>query len=69
MTRRWRIFAGSILMMVYIAAYSLIAALVVGAWDRPSLWAELALYVCLGLVWILPLKPLFKWMGRGAPDL
>lgn len=55
-------------MMVYITLYAFLAAGVMAMWERPSVLVELALYMVLGIVWILPLKPLFKWMGRGAPD-
>jgi hypothetical protein len=32
----------------------------------PSLpaWAEFAFYAIAGVIWILPLKPLFDWMKR-----
>lgn len=36
--------------------------------DKPSLWVELAIYVGLGILWVLPLKPLFKGIGQPDPD-
>lgn len=68
MTRSRRILIGAIVMIAYVLLYALIASGVLAMIERPPFWAELALYVFLGIVWILPLKPLFKWMGRGAPD-
>ncbi len=69
MTRHWRIFFGSIGMMIYIALYAFLAAGLMSLWEeRPSTLVELALYVILGVAWIFPLKPVFKWMGRGAHE-
>jgi membrane protein implicated in regulation of membrane protease activity len=35
----------------------------IGGWH----WAvQLAVYVVAGIVWILPLKPLLRWMETGA---
>jgi len=33
--------------------------------SRPPVWVEPVLYAVLGIVWIVPLKPLFIWMGKG----
>jgi hypothetical protein len=34
--------------------------------DRPSVLVELAIYVGLGVLWIVPLRPIF--LGIGQPD-
>ncbi|MFV0386306.1 DUF2842 domain-containing protein [Paracoccus sp. (in: a-proteobacteria)] len=34
-------------------------------WGRQPFWIELAVYVGLGIVWILPLKRIFTGIGRG----
>lgn len=33
-------------------------------WPR---WIQLVFYIVAGLAWILPLRPIFKWMNS-APD-
>lgn len=36
--------------------------------NRPSVWAELAIYVGLGVIWAFPLKSVFKGIGQADPD-
>ena len=36
--------------------------------NRPSLLVEFAIYVGLGVAWALPLKGIFKGIGRADPD-
>jgi len=46
--------------------FSLVAMAVIGMLPaRPPVWVEPVLYAVLGVAWILPLKPLFIWMGKG----
>ena len=37
-------------------------------WGRPPIWAEFLVYVGLGFLWMLPLKPIFKGVGQADPD-
>jgi len=55
-----------LLILAIIAVWAvLVASLsgVVGRWPWP---AQLVFYVVAGMVWIAPLKPLLRWMERGA---
>lgn len=36
--------------------------------DRPSILVELAIYIGLGLVWILPFRGLFRGIGQPEPE-
>jgi len=36
--------------------------------NRPSVWAELAIYVGMGVIWAFPLKSVFKGIGQADPD-
>jgi predicted membrane channel-forming protein YqfA (hemolysin III family) len=46
-----------------------IAAVTLVTWlDRPSIWLELAVYVVLGFLWMLPFKFVFKGIGQADPD-
>ena len=61
----WRQPFGILLILVWIAAWSVIAvsasALIAGMH-----WAVHACYYLVaGIVWILPLKPLLRWMELG----
>ncbi len=49
---------------LYIAA----AVFVVSLFERPSIWVEFAVYVWLGIVWILPLRSIFLGVGQADPD-
>jgi Protein of unknown function (DUF2842) len=53
-------------LVIGLPAYVVLAVTLVNLIERPSLLVELAIYVGLGVLWILPLRPLF--MGIGQPD-
>lgn len=65
MTPSWRKPFGAVLILVIIAVW---AGLVVSQADRiatlPAL-AQIPVYFLAGTVWILPLKPLLRWMELG----
>ena len=48
--------------------YIVAAVVVVGLFERPPILVELAVYVGLGIVWILPFKRLFLGIARPDPD-
>jgi hypothetical protein len=61
----WRQPFGIFVILAWIAAWSAIvatAASQIGSWH----WAAHVLYYSVaGIVWILPLKPLLRWMETG----
>lgn len=67
MQMRTRKAVGCFVLLAYLALYLALAA-TLGAFLLPILpgWAELIYYVLAGIVWALPLKPLFAWMNRGG---
>jgi hypothetical protein len=61
----WRKPFGMMLILVLIAAWALLIASFsqfIGQWPIP---AQLIFYGIAGIVWILPLKPLLRWMEIG----
>lgn len=70
MPRRTRKFIGMVLMLAYIPLYALIAmALAQGRITVTPTWVQTIAYIALGLIWVLPLLPLIKWMeGRERPE-
>lgn len=58
----------AIVLIVGLPVYMVVAVTVVGLFDRPPMIVELLIYVVLGIVWALPLKPLFKGIGKPDPD-
>jgi hypothetical protein len=67
MDARTRKAAGCFVLLAYLCLYALLAASL-GVWLAPILptWAELIFYAFAGMVWIIPLKPLFAWMNRAS---
>lgn len=62
----WRKPAGIVLILMLIAAW---AALVVSMSAWVGQWPVLVqtvFYLIAGIVWILPLKPLLRWMELGT---
>ena len=67
MNPRTRKALGCFVLLAYLALYAALAA-TLGAYilAHAPHWAALIYYVVAGIIWVLPLKPLFAWMNRGA---
>lgn len=65
---RWRKLVGAIVMIAFVMIYAPIAMALAESRivDAPQVIRAIA-YVTLGLIWILPLMPLIRWMER--PDV
>lgn len=57
-----------LVLCVGLPLYIVLAVTLVGLIDRPSLWVELGIYVGLGFLWMLPLRPIFLGIGQPDPD-
>ncbi|WP_145105370.1 DUF2842 domain-containing protein, partial [Cereibacter sediminicola] len=57
-----------LVLIVGMPLYIVAAVELVDLFDRPPFWLELVIYVALGIVWILPLKPIFIGVGQADPD-
>ncbi len=67
MTPRMRKLAGGVGMIAFVMIYALIAMSLADSRpvnEAPEL-ARTAIYVVLGLAWVLPIMPLIVWMERG----
>lgn len=65
MSVRARKLIGTILLLVLVAAWALIAMAVAQfAFSSPNSFGAWAFYVIVGLGWVLPAMPLVKWMVR-----
>jgi hypothetical protein len=62
--RRWSL----VLLLVWMPAYVVVAVTVMNLIGRPPFWAELAIYVVLGVVWALPFRAVFRGIGQADPD-
>lgn len=70
MPTRLRKLIGAIVFIVYVPVYALVAMALAQAravQEAPG-YALPFIYAVLGLVWILPLMPLIKWMEGGRPS-
>jgi hypothetical protein len=63
---------GSLLMLVLVVVYALLAmALAEGRITDTPVWAQPILYAILGLAWVLPAMLIIKWMekpGKASTD-
>lgn len=57
-----------LVLVIGMPLYVMAAVTVVGWFDRPPIWAELLIYVALGIVWVLPFRRLFLGIGQPDPD-
>lgn len=62
--RRWAL----VILLLGMPLYVVVAVTVVGLFDRPPLWAELSIYVALGVLWALPFRFIFRGVGQPDPD-
>ena len=62
--KRWAI----AILLVGLPVYIVLAMNLVVLFDRPHFLVELAVYAVLGVLWALPLKFVFRGVGREDPD-
>lgn len=63
-----RRFLSAMVLLVGLPIYIVVAVSIVGMFDRLPLVVELLVYVVLGVLWALPLKGIFRGVGRPDPD-
>ncbi len=66
MTIRTRKLVGTVLLMVFLTVYALLAlaAAIVLQLNEASNFAELAYYIIAGLLWVIPAGAIISWMSR-----
>jgi len=55
-------------LVVGLPAYIVAAIALVNWFDRPHIAVEFLIYVVLGVLWAIPLKAIFKGVGKPDPD-
>ena len=61
----WRKPAGMGLILLLIAIWAILVASLAGAIGAMPWPVQAIFYLAAGIVWILPLKPLLRWMETG----
>jgi len=64
-TRKW---LALLILIVALPLYIVAAVSIVGLFQRPPILVELLIYVGLGVIWVFPLKFVFKGIGQPDPD-
>lgn len=57
-----------LILLVGMPLYIVVAVSVVNALGRPPFLVELAAYVVLGFLWILPFRAVFRGIGKPDPE-
>ncbi len=69
MTQRTRKLIGAIILIVFLAVYSLLAMFVaITLQVNASRLVELAYYVVAGLAWVIPAAFIVSWMSKPDAD-
>ena len=68
MSYRARRFWSIIVLVVGLPVYIVLAVNLVERLERPGFLVELLIFVVLGFLWMLPLKFVFKGVGKADPD-
>ena len=61
----WRKPAGIFAILTLIALWTSVIASLSGTVGKWPIWLQSIFYIFAGIVWILPLKPLLRWMETG----
>lgn len=56
-----------LVLVIGLPLYIALALVIIDWFDRPSFLLEIAVYAVLGVLWALPLRALFRGMGRAGP--
>ncbi len=62
--RRWSL----AILVLGLPLYIVIAVTVIGWFERPGFLLELAIYVGLGILWVAPLRSVFRGIGKPDPN-
>lgn len=62
--KRWAL----VVLVLGLPIYVIAAVNLIDLFERPSIVVEFFVYVGLGIIWAIPLKPLFKGIGQADPD-
>jgi predicted membrane channel-forming protein YqfA (hemolysin III family) len=58
----WRKPAGVLMMLAGLAVYAVLIASLSGWIGKAPVLVQAVFYLIAGIVWVLPLKPLLRWM-------
>ncbi|MEO8722652.1 MAG: DUF2842 domain-containing protein [Sphingobium sp.] len=61
----WRKPAGMFMILALIALWAFMIGSFSGHIAQIPTWAQIPLYIFTGIIWIMPLKPLLRWMETG----
>lgn len=57
-----------LILLVGLPVYIILAVKLVSLFERPNMVVEFAVYVGLGILWILPFRSIFRGIGQPDPD-
>jgi hypothetical protein len=57
-----------LILVIGLPLYIVVAVNLVDLIDRPSVLVDLAIYLGLGFLWIVPLRSVFRGIGQADPD-
>ena len=61
--RRWSL----VVLLIGLPLYIILAVNIVAMFARPSILLELLVYIGLGVLWAIPLRFIFRGVGREDP--
>jgi len=59
-------------LVIGLPAYIIVAVSIVNwaesRWGMMPWWGSVLVYIVLGVIWVVPLKPIFRGVGKDDPD-
>lgn len=56
-----------LILVVGVPLYIVVAVTIIGLFERPNIWVEMAIYIGLGFLWALPFRAVFRGVGQPGP--
>ncbi len=54
-----------VILIIWLTVYVIAVASLSGWLATAPRWAQLLFYIVAGVAWVIPLRPLFRWMNTG----
>lgn len=51
-------------LLLFLGVYAALAASVGGLLASAPVWLQIGYYALAGLAWVIPLRPVFRWLSR-----
>lgn len=66
---RYRRAIGLFITLAFIIFYVIFATILGGYFLNKPAWIKIPLFVIMGIIWVVPLRPVYMWMSPKADEM